>query len=116
MAERLRQNPRLEDYIGPVHWDILAEDWECWRQGVPVEEAARRHIEAIEKVRRGIVLLHDGSEDDSLRPRNRTMQMTTEMIPLLKKKGYRFAGLEAVPPIRSAIDQAARGCFERASR
>ena len=41
VAERLRHSGRFDDYVGPVMWDIVAEDWECWRQGVPVEESAR---------------------------------------------------------------------------
>lgn len=103
VAERLRTNGRLDDYVGPVMWDIVAEDWECWRLGVSVEEAARRHLEAIEKAGRGIVLLHDGSEDDSLRPRNQTAAMTRLLIPELKTRGYRFAPLEDVPAIAAAL-------------
>jgi peptidoglycan/xylan/chitin deacetylase (PgdA/CDA1 family) len=57
VADRLRRSGQFEDYVGPIKWDIVAEDWECWRQGVPAEECAARHLEAVERVGRGIVLL-----------------------------------------------------------
>jgi hypothetical protein len=103
VAERLRRSGRFHDYVGPVMWDVLAEDWECWRQGVPVEEAARRHLEAIEQAGRGIVLLHDSSEDEALRPRNRTTQMTRLLVPRLEALGYRFVRLDEVPQVRAEL-------------
>lgn len=104
VAERLRRSGRFSDYVGPVHWDILAEDWECWRQGLSVGEAARRHVDAITQAGRGIVLLHDGADDDALRARNRTMQMTTHIVPTLKRQGYRFVPLDAVPCIAAGTN------------
>src|SRR5262249_25662005 len=41
VAQRLRDSHRFEDYIGPIKWDIAAEDWECWRLGVSAQDAAR---------------------------------------------------------------------------
>jgi peptidoglycan/xylan/chitin deacetylase (PgdA/CDA1 family) len=103
VAERLRQSGRFDDYVGPVGWDVVAKDWECWGQGIGVEECARRHLEEIERAGRGIVLLHDSSEDESLRPRNRTAEMTRLLVPRLKVLGYRFAGLEEVPQVRAEL-------------
>lgn len=102
VAERLRQSGRFADYAGPVKWDIVAEDWECWRRGVDVDEAARRHLEAIERAGRGIVLLHDSSEDEALRERNRTAEMTMRLVPALKARGFRFVGVEEAPQVRAA--------------
>jgi glycosyltransferase involved in cell wall biosynthesis len=81
-----RASGRFDDYVGPILWDIVAEDWQCWPQTVTVPECARRHIDQIERIGSGIVLMHDSSEDDALRPQNRTMQMTTMLVPALKKK------------------------------
>jgi peptidoglycan/xylan/chitin deacetylase (PgdA/CDA1 family) len=111
VAQQLRQSGRFDHYVGPIQWDILAEDWECWRQGISVDEATRRHVEAVDTAGRGILLLHDGSEDDSLRPRNRTMQMTAKMVPILKNKGYRFVGIDAVPRIAKAFREAAGSVY-----
>jgi peptidoglycan/xylan/chitin deacetylase (PgdA/CDA1 family) len=93
---------RFPRHVGPVNWDVCAEDWECWRQGLSAEEAARRHLAEIERRGRGIVLMHDSSEDATLRPRNRTVQTTKLLVPVLKRRGYRFVRLDAVPQVRSA--------------
>jgi peptidoglycan/xylan/chitin deacetylase (PgdA/CDA1 family) len=109
VAEQLRGSGRFEDYVGPILWDIVAEDWECWRQGVSVAQCARQHLQEIDCIGRGIVLMHDGSEDDALRLQNRTMQMTAQLVPELKKKHYRFVDLPSVPQIRAAL-AACREC------
>jgi peptidoglycan/xylan/chitin deacetylase (PgdA/CDA1 family) len=102
VARLLRRSGRLTNYVGPIKWDIVAEDWECWRQGVPAEEGARRHLEAVERVGRGIVLMHDSSDNPEMVPRNRTMPMTRLLVPALRARGYRFVGLDAVPQVRAA--------------
>src|SRR5207248_11794428 len=44
VADRLNRGGRLADYLGPVNWDVCAEDWECWRQRLSAEEAAWRYV------------------------------------------------------------------------
>lgn len=102
VANALNRDGRFAHYVGPILWDILAEDWECWRQCISPEECARRHLEAIERVGRGIVLLHDSSEEDDVRPRNRTLEMTRLLVPRLKARGYRFVRLDEIPRVRKA--------------
>jgi peptidoglycan/xylan/chitin deacetylase (PgdA/CDA1 family) len=102
VAEKLRAGGLFADFVGPIKWDIVGEDWECWRQGLSVEEVARRHIDAVEKFGRGIVLMHDYCEDAAMQRRNRTMEMTRLLIPELKSRGYRFVSLDAVPQVRKA--------------
>ncbi|HTU91565.1 MAG TPA: polysaccharide deacetylase family protein [Gemmataceae bacterium] len=97
IADILNRSGKFTDYLGPVNWDIVAEDWECWRQGISAEECARRYLAETERVGGGIILMHDSSEEESLRPRNRTMQMTKTLVPHLKERGYRFVQLDAVP-------------------
>ena len=111
VAERLRESGRFEDYVGPVKWDIVGEDWVCWRQGDSPDKCAIRHFEEIERVGRGIVLLHDSSEEEHVRRRNRTMEMTQILVSRLKRKGYRFVGLMAVPQIRAALEQKCSKCL-----
>ncbi len=102
VAQRLRASGRFEDYIGPIKWDIVGEDWKCWEQGLDVVECTRRHLQAVERVGKGIVLLHDSSEQGDLRCRNCTMQMTRELIPALMRAGYCFVGLDEVPQVIAA--------------
>jgi len=102
VAGILNASGKFPHVVGPVNWDIVAEDWECWRRGVPPEEAARRYVDAVDRVGRGIILMHDSSEDEFLRARNQTMRMTKEMVPQLKRKGYRFVRLDEIPQVRTA--------------
>lgn len=102
VAERLRGSGLFDDYIGPIKWDIVGEDWKCWEQRVGVKECARRHLQAIEKVGKGILLLHDSTDEECLRCRNRTMKMTRLLVKALQKQGYRFVGLDEVPQIEAA--------------
>jgi peptidoglycan/xylan/chitin deacetylase (PgdA/CDA1 family) len=102
VAAQLNASGRLAHVVGPVNWDIVAEDWECWHLGIPPEEAARRSVEEADRFRRGLILRHDSSEDDALRLRNQTMLMTKKMVPELKRRGYRFVRLDEIPQVRSA--------------
>ncbi|MGH7192455.1 MAG: hypothetical protein ACREJM_02855, partial [Candidatus Saccharimonadales bacterium] len=54
---------------------------------------------------RGIVLLHDSSEEDDVRPRNRTFEMTRLLAPRLKARGYRFVRLDEIPRVRHAAQR-----------
>jgi peptidoglycan/xylan/chitin deacetylase (PgdA/CDA1 family) len=104
----LNSSGRFGGYVGPVNWDIVAEDWECWQQGVTPQEAARRCLAEIQRKGRGIVLMHDCSEEPAQQRRNCTAAMTRLLVPLLKERGYRFVGLDEAPQVRAAI-AAARG-------
>lgn len=96
VADILNGSGRFTDYVGPVNWDIVAEDWECWRQGISAQECARRYLVETERIGRGIILMHDSSEVAALQPKNRTMEMTKILVPHLKERGYRFVRLDSV--------------------
>jgi peptidoglycan/xylan/chitin deacetylase (PgdA/CDA1 family) len=102
IAETLNASGRFPDHVGPVNWDIAAGDWDCWRQGLSGRECAERYLEDIETRLRGIVLMHDSSEEDHVRPRNRALEMARVLVPELFRRGYRFIGLDQVPQVRSA--------------
>ncbi len=102
VADRLNAAGRLSSLIGPVNWDIVAEDWECWRQGIPPDEAARRYADEVERIGRGLILMHDSSEDPAMRARNQTYLMTRHLVPDLKRRGFRFIRLDEVPQVVSA--------------
>lgn len=101
VADALNASNRFDNYIGPVLWDIVAEDWACWRNGITPHDCAERYLRETERVGRGIVLMHDSSEEDDVRPKNRTMEMTKILVGMLKRRGYRFAALDdfiGLPP------------------
>jgi peptidoglycan/xylan/chitin deacetylase (PgdA/CDA1 family) len=102
VAHLLNRSGHFRDYVGPVHWDVVGEDWECWRCGVAAVECARRHLDEIERIGRGIVLMHDSSDDEALRKQNRTIEMTRLLLPALRDRGYRFIRLDAIPQVQSA--------------
>jgi peptidoglycan/xylan/chitin deacetylase (PgdA/CDA1 family) len=103
VAELLNRSGRFADYVGPVNWDISAADYDFWKRGAPAEECSLAYREKIDRVGRGIVLLHDSSEDPEVRPRNRALQATQLLVSALKAQGYRFVGMDGVPQVRSAL-------------
>jgi peptidoglycan/xylan/chitin deacetylase (PgdA/CDA1 family) len=105
VARRLLESNLFDDYVGPVMWDIVGEDWEYWRLEKSVEECCRRHLEEIDRIGRGIVLLHDSSENLRLRMANRTMELTKLLVPILKRNNYRFVPLNKVIHEKTTIPQ-----------
>lgn len=96
VAEALDGDETFSNYIGPVLWEIVAEDWECWRQEVSPAECARRYLAEAERIGRGIILMHDSSAEDDLRVKNRTYELTRCLVPMLRERGFRFAALDEI--------------------
>lgn len=106
-AGALNRQDRLQDYRGPVAWDIDCGDYEIGsprnlRPGnllYTLENCQQCYLDKIRQVRRGIVLLHDWSADpgdlgELLRARNRTLELTRSLIPQLKD--FRFVTLDEI--------------------
>ncbi|QEH33012.1 Peptidoglycan-N-acetylglucosamine deacetylase [Aquisphaera giovannonii] len=104
VARRLNECEALRGYLGPIGWDVDGADWRAWREGHPANRCAARYAEEIAGGRRGIVLLHDGSEDPSLGPANRTEELLRLLVPFLRRGGYRFVPLADLPAVRAAGD------------
>ena len=94
VAAALDGDATFSNYLGPVLWEIVAEDWECWRQDVSPEECARRYVDEAERIGRGIILMHDSSAEDELRVKNRTFELTRRLVPMLRRRGFRFMALD----------------------
>jgi peptidoglycan/xylan/chitin deacetylase (PgdA/CDA1 family) len=103
VAAKLNACPRLGHYVGPVNWDISVADYDFWKRGDSAEACAAAYLAKIERLGRGIILMHDGSEDPAVRANNRALQTTRLIVPELKSRGYRFVRLDAVPQARAAI-------------
>jgi peptidoglycan/xylan/chitin deacetylase (PgdA/CDA1 family) len=107
IAQTLNQCPELDDYIGPVNWDIERRDWEIGgpRQKIPgnpiytLKECREEYLRAILSQQRGVVLLHDWSADQGamgkrLQSRNKALELTKWLVPKLKNEGFSFVALD----------------------
>ncbi|HLJ10299.1 MAG TPA: polysaccharide deacetylase family protein [Planctomycetaceae bacterium] len=103
VAQQLNQVPTLAHYTGHIHWDICTCDYDFWRSGASSEDCSEFCMREICRVGKGIVLLHDSSEDPQQRPRNRTWQVTERIVPWLKAQGFRFVRLDQIPQVQSAM-------------
>ena len=103
VAEQLNRSGRFSDYIGPVNWDISAEDFAFWRHGASAAEAAEAYLREIEAIGRGIVLMHDSSDDPVIARQNRTLELTMLLVPALQRRGYRFVPLQELPAVKSIL-------------
>ncbi len=93
-----------KDYVGPVHWDIDAEDWSFWQRGLSPRQSADAYLEAAERVGRGIVLMHDSTADmDDVRAANQAFATIELLVPELTARGYGFVPLQAVPDIAERL-------------
>ena len=102
-ADILNRSGRFYDYVGPINWDISAADYDFWKRSASAADCAAAYLEKIDRVGRGIILMHDSSEDPDVQPRNQALAATRILVPALKAKGYRFVGLDDVPQVRSAL-------------
>jgi peptidoglycan/xylan/chitin deacetylase (PgdA/CDA1 family) len=103
VAADLNRSALATNHVGPIGWDIDAGDVGFWRDGRPAEECVRAYLEAIECTGRGIVLMHDSTADiDEIRLRNRALGLARGLVPELRRRGYRFMRLDAVPQVASA--------------
>jgi len=102
VAGLLNRSGKFPHYIGPVNWDISSHDWEYWERGDPAARCAAYCLRRTEEVGRGIILMHDSSENEAVRANNRSAQATRLLVPALRAKGYRFVRLDAIPQVRSA--------------
>jgi chitooligosaccharide deacetylase len=104
VADALNRSARLSRYVGPVMWDVGGADWAYWRDGRSPGDCARDYLAQIERTGRGIVMMHDSTADvERIRDRNQALPMTTQLIPLLQERGFRFVRLDAVPQVASAM-------------
>jgi peptidoglycan/xylan/chitin deacetylase (PgdA/CDA1 family) len=104
VADALNRSARLSRYVGPVMWDVGGADWAYWRDGRSPGDCARDYLAQIERTGRGIVMMHDSTADvERIRDQNQALPMTTQLIPLLQERGFRFVRLDAVPQVASAV-------------
>lgn len=95
---------------GPVHWDIPGIDCYYWKLGKSVDETVQAYLDEIEKLGKGVIVMHDEIADmDIVKPLNKTLELTKALIPLLIQKGYKFVGLDEINDRR--LTEAAQDAF-----
>ena len=71
-------------------WSFAMWDWNWWRPSRPEKLASRLAGRAGDG---DIVVMHDGHHEHPRADRARTVAATAELVPLLRKKGFRFGRL-----------------------
>ena len=71
-------------------WSFGMWDWNWWRPSEPDGLAKRLADKASDG---DIVVMHDGHHTDPRADRQRTVEATTQLIPLLKSRGFTFGRL-----------------------
>ena len=85
------------NHAGPVHWDIAGIDCYYWLLGKSIAETVESYLTTIGETGKGIVVMHDEIADmDVVKPLNKTLELTQQLIPILKSEGYKFVGLDEV--------------------
>jgi peptidoglycan-N-acetylglucosamine deacetylase len=90
-------------YIGRYGWDVDASDWRLHRRPgnadkIEFDEFCRRFKEAIDRIHRGIILLHDGVPKNEAeladRNENQVIKVTEFVIETMRARGCRFVPLK----------------------
>jgi peptidoglycan/xylan/chitin deacetylase (PgdA/CDA1 family) len=103
VAEILNRSGRFPHYVGPINWDISSLDWEFWGRGDPADRCATALLQRVERIGRGIILMHDSSDDPAIQANNRTPEATQLLVAALKQRGHRFVRLDEIPQVQSAM-------------
>lgn len=108
----------MSKYVGPINWDIgdhmgvdQAADWDCWQLGSDMlvltpQQCGERYVSEIERVGRGIVLLHDPYFIDGDPQKGGTVDMIQSIVPILQARGYAFVRVDRVPEIAAQLPAA----------
>ena len=115
VASLFNQSTFSKYYVGPINWDISGHDYDYWREERSIEECAAEYLAGIDRLGRGIVLLHDSSEDEFTRSRNQTFALTRLLVPGLQARGYSFVRLDAIPQVQSAARVSKQVAFRTSS-
>jgi peptidoglycan/xylan/chitin deacetylase (PgdA/CDA1 family) len=106
--QRVAATLNADDVLGPVHlgpfnWNIHCPDWQAWLDDVdPVDVAHNFRADANDK-KKGIILLHDYTAEVHNQPdakyrlmaeRNRCVELTRALVPMLLADGFRFVPLQ----------------------
>ncbi len=90
------------NHVGPVYWDVAGTDCYYWKTGRSVEHAVDNYINEITTKGRGIIVMHDDIADmDYLKEKNNTLELTKQLIPVLKSQGYQFVCLNEIPSVKN---------------
>ncbi len=113
VAEELNSNILSSiNHLGPIHWDIAGIDCYYWENGFSLDDTVARYIEDIRSKDHGIVVMHDEIADmDIVKPKNKTLELTKRLIPLLLEQGYKFVGLDEIEPLKKESKEVETFCL-----
>lgn len=121
-TEAMLSKTPMSKYVGPILWNVggsmgpeQAADAECWKtdvNGVPVksvQECGDLYLKEIDRVGKGIVLMHDPYFIKKNDPTSGgTYDMVQNIVPVLKTKGYKFVRLDEVPDVAALLPGGAK--------
>ena len=82
-------------YVGPFYWEVNGNDYAFWDRRLSAEDCAAAYLAEIEKVNRGLFLMHDSTSDiENMRLNNRTYETVRLLVPILKNRGFKFVGID----------------------
>lgn len=103
VAHELNKSILTINHIGPIHWEIAGLDCYYWQNEWPVEDACNWYLKEIEKIGRGIIVMHDDIADmDVVKKRTHTLELVKMLIPKVLEQGYQFVRLDEISSIKTA--------------
>jgi peptidoglycan/xylan/chitin deacetylase (PgdA/CDA1 family) len=107
VADELNSNMLSSlNHIGPIHWDIEGIDCFYWKNEWTVDDAVTKYLEELSLKDHGIIVMHDDIADmDVVKPKNKTLELTKKLVPILLARGFRFIGLDEIESVKADLAQ-----------
>lgn len=103
VCEAVNSAGEMEHYLGPITCDVICFDWDLGKERFEtvwnVSNCQGYLISELQRLQKGVVLLHDGSADQihtdaHSRREQQVYELTKWLVGWLKRENYKFVGLE----------------------
>jgi peptidoglycan/xylan/chitin deacetylase (PgdA/CDA1 family) len=103
VCRAMNSGPEMQPYVGPIDCDVLCFDWDLGkpRDGTiwSVSHCQGYLISRLRALRKGVMLLHDGSADKNhtdahARREEQVFELTKWLVGWLRGEKFRFVGLD----------------------
>ncbi|MFY2563099.1 polysaccharide deacetylase family protein [Corallococcus terminator] len=101
---QVRSDPSLDRIAGPIYFDVGGNDWSCFQLGGTAVECGNEVLTQLDAMHqgRGIIQLHDRLQFNV--GQEHALRMAQYLVPELRRRGYTFVPLDAIPTVTGTLD------------
>jgi len=77
-------------------------DWVFWQAGKDAKSCAKGYLELIKRLPRGIILIHDFSNDRGMRSNMWPLELVHMVVDWLQENEFQFRRIDSIPQVEDA--------------